>query len=202
METLLTALPPAAIVAGVALFISVRLARSQRRERRLERAHMILSSLSTKAAVDDRHLLGTYHWRNRSFKKGKVRDDVMRAYFSMLWLFSDIQKERTSLLATNKNKRDEAVEHLDRGIMTVVLEYVCTFNVIKKKLLESDPDEKLFEGCYGDHFSDLCAALAEEVKDDTTKRMLLKVHVNDTEQCLCSCHSVSPKKTSRLTTAA
>lgn len=122
----------------------------------------------------------------------------MRAYFSMLWLFSDIQKARASLLATNKNKRDEAIEYLDEGIITVALEYVCTFYAIKNKMIEADPEEKVFEGAYGDHFSQLCAGLAEGVKDDTTRRMLLKVHVNDTEQCLCGCHTVSPQKTTRL----
>ncbi|MEL5958888.1 hypothetical protein AADR41_29695 [Streptomyces sp. CLV115] len=202
MNTLITVLPPTALVAAVALLISALLARSQRRERRFERAHEILSTLSTKTAADDRHLLGTYHWRNRSITKGEVRDDVMRAYFSMLWLFSDIQKGRSSLLATNKNKRDEAIEHLDEGIITVVLEYVCTFYAIKKKMIEADPNERVFDGSYGNHFSELCAGLAEGAKDDTTKRMLLKVHVNNTEQCLCSCHSVDPQKKSRLAVAA
>lgn len=86
-----------------------------------------------------------------------------------------VQKGRTSFLATNKKKHDAAVQHLDRGISTVVLEYVRAFNVIKNKRIESDPDERVFEGAYGDRFSDLCAALADGVQDDTTRRMLLKV---------------------------
>ncbi|WP_157846399.1 hypothetical protein [Streptomyces anulatus] len=202
MDTLITILPPTALVAGVALLISVLLARSQRRERRYERAHALLSTLSTKTAVDDRHLLGTYHWRNKPITKGEVRDAVMRAYFSMLWLFSDIQNGRASLLATNKNKRDEAIEYLDKGLITVVLEYVCTFYTIKAKMIEADPNEEVFEGSYGDHFSELCAGLAEGVSDDTTRRMLLRVHVNNTEQCLCGCHTVRPQRTVRRAAAA
>ncbi len=126
----------------------------------------------------------------------------MRAYFSMLWLFSDIQNGRASLLATNKNKRDEAIEYLDKGLITVVLEYVCTFYTIKAKMIEADPNEEVFEGSYGDHFSELCAGLAEGVSDDTTRRMLLRVHVNNTEQCLCGCHTVRPQRTVRRAAAA
>ncbi|GAA2461470.1 hypothetical protein GCM10010433_74650 [Streptomyces pulveraceus] len=73
--------------------------------------------------------------------------------------------------------------------------------MIKNELIESDPDERVFEGPYGDHFSDLCAALAEGLQDGTTKRMLLKVYLNDTEQCLCGCHSVSPQKAPGLAAA-
>ncbi|MFE7436623.1 hypothetical protein ACIPH4_38095 [Streptomyces tendae] len=203
MEGVFVLLPPTAIVAGLALFFTIRQARRQRYEQRYDLARKILNELTTESAVKDRHLLGCLHWQNRTINKGgSERNDVMRAHFSMLWLFGRVQAGRASLLATNNNKRDDALKYLDNGIQTHILEYICTFSAIREKLEKADPTDAVIEGSYGDAFRDLRESFAETVKDDTLKRMLLKGHVNNAEQCLCSCHSVRPKKPSRLTSAA
>ncbi|WP_158801407.1 hypothetical protein [Streptomyces sp. NRRL S-37] len=201
MEGMFVLLPPTAVVAGVALFFTIRLARKQRYEQRHELARQIINDLTTESAVKDRHLLGCLHWQNRPIKGGNERDAVMRAYFSMLWLFGRLQAGRSSLLATNNNKRDDALKYLDEGIQTHILEYICTFNEVRKKLEEADPSDKVYEGSYADAFRDLRESFAETVEDEAVKRMLTKGHVNNAEQCICSCHAVQPKRTSRLSVA-
>ena len=49
----------------------------------------------------------------------------------MLWRFEQLHTGREVLLKGTRGRRDRAVKILDEQVFTHVIEYVCTFPVIK-----------------------------------------------------------------------
>ncbi|WP_225826502.1 hypothetical protein [Streptomyces naphthomycinicus] len=180
------------LIALAALRFSQQASRKQHQITRFGIARDLHAVLINDSARKARHRLGCLHWQNKSISgEGEERSEVMSAYFAMLWAFEHVASGRELLLKDSGNEPDAAVLFLDRMITVHVLEYICTFHEIKKKLTESDTSDEVFDGAYTESFVALREAL-RETADDPTRRKL-ENHTNNSESCRCACHRVTPR---------
>ncbi|MFF3389443.1 hypothetical protein ACFYW1_00620 [Streptomyces sp. NPDC002669] len=167
--------------------------RKSRLTARLEIVRSLHAELISDSAAKDRHTLGSLHWQNREINPdGAERGEVMSAYFAMLWRFERLHAGRKVLLEEGNGSRDVALKMLDEQVYTHVAEYVCTFPVIKDKLVESNGDDPVFDGAYLKTFDQLRRSLVDSF-DDPEKKARLGAHTNNTEKCNCKCHEVPAK---------
>ncbi|MER5502823.1 hypothetical protein ABT096_37360 [Streptomyces sp. NPDC002561] len=181
------------IAAFLALATTFFVWRRSRTTARLQIVRDLHAELITASAAQDRHTLGCLHWQNRAVNPDEAeRSKVMHAYFAMLWRFEQLHAGRNVLLKEVGGKRDVALKMLDEQVYTHVAEYVCTFQVIRKKLTESNRDDPVFDGAYRETFKQLCLSLADSFNDQERKTRLV-AHGNNTEKCICVCHGMEAK---------